>query len=41
MAVGWGTGTGVAPGHSKFAKEMDLLTVGIVTMLFNSKVYAC
>ena len=32
--MGGGTGTGAAPIISKFAKEMDILTVGIVTMPF-------
>ncbi|MGY8945683.1 MAG: cell division protein FtsZ [Flavobacteriales bacterium] len=33
--MGGGTGTGAAPVISKLAKEMDILTVGIVTMPFN------
>ncbi|MBT4959671.1 MAG: cell division protein FtsZ [Flavobacteriaceae bacterium] len=33
--MGGGTGTGAAPIISKLAKEMDILTVGIVTMPFN------
>lgn len=33
--MGGGTGTGAAPVIAKFAKEMDVLTVGIVTMPFN------
>jgi cell division protein FtsZ len=32
--MGGGTGTGAAPVIAKFAKEMDILTVGIVTMPF-------
>jgi cell division protein FtsZ len=32
--MGGGTGTGAAPVISKLAKEMDILTVGIVTMPF-------
>ncbi|WP_286814159.1 MULTISPECIES: cell division protein FtsZ [unclassified Maribacter] len=32
--MGGGTGTGAAPVIAKFAKEMDVLTVGIVTMPF-------
>ena len=32
--MGGGTGTGAAPIISKFAKEMDILTVGIVTIPF-------
>ncbi len=32
--MGGGTGTGAAPVLAKFAKEMDILTVGIVTMPF-------
>ncbi len=32
--MGGGTGTGAAPIIAKFAKEMDVLTVGIVTMPF-------
>ena len=32
--MGGGTGTGAAPIISKLAKEMDILTVGIVTMPF-------
>ncbi|MBT5396415.1 MAG: cell division protein FtsZ [Flavobacteriaceae bacterium] len=33
--MGGGTGTGAAPVISKLAKEMDILTVGIVTMPFH------
>ena len=33
--MGGGTGTGAAPIISKLAKEMEILTVGIVTMPFN------
>ena len=33
--MGGGTGTGAAPIISKLAKEMDILTVGIVTMPFH------
>ena len=33
--MGGGTGTGAAPVIAKLAKEMDVLTVGIVTMPFN------
>ena len=33
--MGGGTGTGAAPVISKFAKEMDILTVGIVTIPFH------
>lgn len=33
--MGGGTGTGAAPVIAKFAKEMDLLTIGIVTIPFN------
>jgi cell division protein FtsZ len=33
--MGGGTGTGAAPVIAKFAKEMDVLTVGIVTMPFH------
>lgn len=33
--MGGGTGTGAAPVIAKIAKEMDVLTVGIVTMPFN------
>jgi cell division protein FtsZ len=38
--MGGGTGTGAAPVISKLAKEMDILTVGIVTMpfLFEGKI---
>ncbi|MDC9723142.1 MAG: cell division protein FtsZ [Urechidicola sp.] len=32
--MGGGTGTGAAPVIAKFAKEMDLLTIGIVTIPF-------
>ncbi len=32
--MGGGTGTGAAPVIAKFAKEMDILTVGIVTLPF-------
>ena len=32
--MGGGTGTGAAPVIAKMAKEMDILTVGIVTMPF-------
>ena len=32
--MGGGTGTGAAPIISKLAMEMDILTVGIVTMPF-------
>ena len=34
VGMGGGTGTGAAPIIAKMAKEMDILTVGIVTMLF-------
>ena len=33
--MGGGTGTGAAPVIAKFAKEMDLLTIGIVTIPFS------
>ena len=33
--MGGGTGTGAAPVIAKMAKEMDILTVGIVTMPFS------
>ena len=33
--MGGGTGTGAAPGIAQMAKEMDILTVGIVTMPFS------
>ena len=32
--MGGGTGTGAAPIIAKIAKDMDILTVGIVTMPF-------
>jgi len=32
--MGGGTGTGAAPVIARIAKEMDILTVGIVTMPF-------
>lgn len=35
VGMGGGTGTGAAPVIAKVAKEMDLLTVGIVTMPFS------
>ena len=33
--LGGGTGTGAAPIIAKIAKELDFLTVGIVTVPFN------
>ncbi len=33
--MGGGTGTGAAPVIAKIAKDLDLLTVGIVTIPFN------
>ncbi len=33
--MGGGTGTGAAPVIAKLAKEMGILTVGIVTLPFN------
>ena len=35
VGMGGGTGTGAAPIIAKIAKEMDLLTVGIVTIPFS------
>ena len=35
VGMGGGTGTGAAPIIAKVAKEMDLLTVGIVTIPFS------
>ena len=37
--MGGGTGTGAAPVISKFAKEMGILTVGIVTIPFLSLIH--
>ena len=35
--MGGGTGTGAAPIIAKLAKDLDILTVGIVTMPFSLK----